>query len=362
AIRPTRPPRQLLHRPTAVGLESLLQDAAKGVLSRSEKWGLNQAVRDAMGNLRGVSPGTSPAASPGPGRRRGTGSVGRYATLDDAADVGEGRLVDAPRNEAQMQAMLKRMQELEERNKALASLLETEVARLWDLQAKIAETAEGSEMAFALASSVGRVQVLQVCLADGTIPLPDSAHENPVKETKEQLQQAEPSGQAVAADDKLTTGIQVLSERPKIADPPKSHPAQFPPLTNPSIPHPATPTVSTQPTPNPAISSTARDTLFAPASLPARPESFIAASPFLSPHLSTSSRRRNQASAFLFGEDADGNVGDENKATKEKKGGTGGKGGGTGGGTGGVKDAEEKEEVIGMGYLGSAERGDQEGG
>ena len=129
------------------GIEGILSEAAKGVYSRGEKWGVNKAFRDAVSGLQS---GTS---SP---RKVFEGS--RWS-LDEGKSVAD----DAKRLAARVKA-------LEERNRALGKMLNTAMEDLWNQQKQFEQKKLEMETN-ALNVAIAKVQFVQVYLEDSTIPL-----------------------------------------------------------------------------------------------------------------------------------------------------------------------------------------------
>lgn len=152
------------------GLETLLSDAARGVLSRSERWGLNQAVRDVVGEVRrgvqrGITASASGSTSPAPGpryRRHGSHSKSKSETHSAIAA-----------------SAFRRMNELEERNRKLASMMEGAVTDLWGVHERLAEKSDAQDdkerkkEIESLSAAVARLQFVQAFLKDVTLPLPE---------------------------------------------------------------------------------------------------------------------------------------------------------------------------------------------
>lgn len=141
------------------GVEALFQGAAKNVIERGEKLGINQAVRDAMGeirrnmqDLRVSSRGTTPITS-----RHDIFTNGLLSSPRGGGGGGEG-------DEAQTVAAL------EERNRQLASLLGEAIAGLQtlagaNLQGDPEKNLEAVEMAAA------RAQFVKIYLEDPSLDL-----------------------------------------------------------------------------------------------------------------------------------------------------------------------------------------------
>jgi TBC1 domain family protein 5 len=145
--------------PAPRALDALLGDAARGVLTRGEKWGFN--LRDAVGevrkNVQGLQAG-QPSPRLGPSHRTTKSEISNNI----AASV------------------LRKMTALEDRNRRLAAMLETAVADLWRIEKEIAEKKEVEGQSDALSIAVAKVQFVQVFLQDSALPLPpeDPAEHN----------------------------------------------------------------------------------------------------------------------------------------------------------------------------------------
>ncbi|KAE9978353.1 hypothetical protein EG327_007423 [Venturia inaequalis] len=146
--------------PAPRALDALLGDTARGVLSRGEKWGFNM-VRDAVGevrkNVQNLQSG-QPSPRLGPTHRATKSEVSNNI----AASV------------------LRKMTALEDRNRRLATMLETAVADLWKIEKQVAEKIEVEGQSDALSIAVAKVQFVQVFLQDSTLPLPP---EDPVQDS-----------------------------------------------------------------------------------------------------------------------------------------------------------------------------------
>ena len=127
------------------GIDHIIQEAAKGVYSRGEKWGVNKALR---GAIEGLQSGTNAS------RKQSDGS--RWS-LD------EGKVV---RGRSEVTANLEAM---EQRNKSLAKLLGTAMEELWDQQRQLNQ---GKEDFFAnvLSVAIAKVQFVQVYLENPSMP------------------------------------------------------------------------------------------------------------------------------------------------------------------------------------------------
>ncbi|KAK3176083.1 hypothetical protein OEA41_007405 [Lepraria neglecta] len=129
------------------GIEGIIHEAAKGVYSQGEKWGVGKALRGAVQGLQ------SGNVSPRPPHRS------RWS-LDTGKMISD-RPID----------MIAKIEALEQRNKSLAKLLENAVDELW-VQQKDIHHREDEKAADALSLSIAKVQFVQVYLENSTIPLP----------------------------------------------------------------------------------------------------------------------------------------------------------------------------------------------
>ncbi|KAL1639242.1 hypothetical protein SLS58_008084 [Diplodia intermedia] len=133
-------------------IETIIQDAARGIHKTGEKWGVNKTIRDAVGDFRKNVQGIQ---------------SGRNAPSFRSLITGEANRATDPT------ALLQKIEYLEERNKSLGRMLEESVSELWDCQ-KDALDGKGSEKKTieSLSLAIAKVQVMQVYLEDSSIPLP----------------------------------------------------------------------------------------------------------------------------------------------------------------------------------------------
>ena len=129
------------------GIEGIIHEAAKGVYSQGEKWGVGKALRGAVQGLQ------SGNVSPRPPHRS------RWS-LDTGKMISD-RPID----------MIAKIEALEQRNKSLAKLLENAVDELW-VQQKDIRHREDEKAADALSLSIAKVQFVQVYLENSIMPLP----------------------------------------------------------------------------------------------------------------------------------------------------------------------------------------------
>lgn len=173
------------------GVEALFQGAAKGVLERGEKLGINQAVRDALGEIR---------------RNVSEAKTTMKASRDLFAEPG-------PNNTA-MQAVAT----MDQRNKHLASLLDETITTLKTLATSNSDDKQKQSEALAIAAA--KVQFVKIYLEDSTIALPEdeyfpaaSSHPGPEANT----QSPDPPTDAAAAMVISTPEMAVDSSTPKNA-------------------------------------------------------------------------------------------------------------------------------------------------
>ncbi|OBR14115.1 WD repeat domain-containing protein [Colletotrichum higginsianum IMI 349063] len=225
------------------GVEALFQGAAKSVLERGEKLGINQAVRDAMGDIKRNMQGLNEV--------RYTPRTARQLLGDDSAT----------------QAIAA----LEQRNRLLASMLDETVTSLRSLATSNLDdkvkTLELVEVAAA------KVQFVKVYLEDPTMEVPEleGFTSPPPEESRgENSMDVEPGGEAAAeaaaAAENVAGAITTLS----LADPGKTK----------------TPPASTSPLPEPM--DTAQD---APAAKPSEHPSVSVSSPIPGSHAAKSQER-----------------------------------------------------------------------
>ncbi|EKD19140.1 WD repeat domain-containing protein [Drepanopeziza brunnea f. sp. 'multigermtubi' MB_m1] len=140
------------------GVEALLQGAANRVFDRAERLGINQAVRDAVGEAKKNMQGFQ--ASRNDSRRR-TSEIMRWS-LD------EGRSVPNPRTA---------MTAIHNRNQQLARMLEQAMA---DLRA-VSISPDGNKEKYvqAMDMAIAKVEFVKVYLEDSTMPLPEELQSDP---------------------------------------------------------------------------------------------------------------------------------------------------------------------------------------
>ena len=128
------------------GIEGIIHEAAKGVYSQGEKWGVGKALRGAVQGLQ--SGHTSPRPTH---RSRWSLDTGKVVS-DKPAD------------------MVAKIESLEQRNRSLAKLLENAVNELWVQQKDIRQKEE--KYGDALSLTIAKVQFVQVYLENSSMQLP----------------------------------------------------------------------------------------------------------------------------------------------------------------------------------------------
>lgn len=210
------------------GIEAVIQEAAKGVYSRGEKWGVNKAIRDAVQGLQ------SGSSSP---RRQ---SEAPRWSLDD------GKTIASP---AQITA---RIQALEERNTALAKMLGKAMEEL-SVEQKEFATQKAAAAAEALSLAIAKVQFVQVYLEDPTLSLPTESFNSIAADEPKTS-----SAQALVVGAEPTSPLKPSASSPKLRPAPisQSHQDGAGDTTEPGEPGPhptpeTSPAVAPPPVPSP---------------------------------------------------------------------------------------------------------------
>jgi TBC1 domain family protein 5 len=150
---PLPSPARFLQQPG--GVEALFQGAAKGVLDRGERLGINKAVRDAVGEVKKNMQGLQTSRNNSTKRRPSDGT--RWS-------VDEGRAI--PSSRASVSAM-------NARNKQLARMLDQAMI---DLRA-VSSSGDGDKDKYveAMDLAIAKVEFVKVYLEDATMPLPEDS-------------------------------------------------------------------------------------------------------------------------------------------------------------------------------------------
>ncbi|KAK4697329.1 TBC1 domain family member 5, partial [Lecanoromycetidae sp. Uapishka_2] len=212
------------------GIEGIIHEAAKGVYSQGEKWGVGKALRGAVQGLQAAN--TSPRLQH---KSRWSLDTGKMIT-------------DKPMD------MIAKIEALEARNMSLAKLLESSVNELWIQQKDIHQKDEAA--AEALSVSIAKLQFVQVYLDNSAMPLPtesspaDGAEANPTLTAPTTLLHSPQTDEAIEPNSSTSDSRE-----------PSAHPVPGS-ATIPSLPSPSTPKISSPPNAsNPKQSSLSRPTL-----------------------------------------------------------------------------------------------------
>ncbi|KAF9690980.1 hypothetical protein EKO04_011128 [Ascochyta lentis] len=161
--------------PQGAGLEAVLQGAAKNVLERGSQWGVGRALRDAVGEVRKNVEAYQSGAASGQITPRSGGREFRAPGLLNTAAANQRPGLDRTYSANAM----KKIAELEKRNKNLGKMLESVVAELWEHHREQTEKQKPSDgedsnkgAMEALSLAIAKVQFVQVYLEDSSIPLP----------------------------------------------------------------------------------------------------------------------------------------------------------------------------------------------
>ncbi|CZR54460.1 related to TBC1 domain family member 5 [Phialocephala subalpina] len=139
------------------GVEALFQGAAKGVFDRGERLGINQAVRDAVGEVKKNMQGLQSRSN---SSRRTPSDAARWS-LDEGKSVPSSRTTIAAVNK---------------RNQQLALMLGQAMT---DLRA-VSVSADGDKDKYvkAMDLAIAKVEFVRIYLEDSTMPLPDPAEDS----------------------------------------------------------------------------------------------------------------------------------------------------------------------------------------
>lgn len=226
------------------GVEALLQGAAKGVFDRGEKLGINQAVRDAVGEVKKNMQGLQASRTNSFSSKRNS-EVTRWS-LD------EGRSVTSSR--AALTSMVAR-------NQQLSRMLHQAMSEL----RLVSALTDGSKDTYvnAIDLAVAKVDFVKIYLEDSTMPLPAEDEISSSAIPTSSLSASSP----IPTPQKRPESPTPITITPSMPDPvPKSTGADVTPISTPSIVAPentklelTTPdrgaTISTKPDPNDSITS-----------------------------------------------------------------------------------------------------------
>ncbi|KAL8948882.1 MAG: hypothetical protein Q9222_004970 [Ikaeria aurantiellina] len=286
------------------GIENVIQEAAKGVYSRGEKWGVNKALR---GAIEGLQTGTNLTRKQLEGPRW---------SLDEGKH---------PPSVAQL---ISNIESLEQRNKGLAKLLENAIAELWVQQRQLSK--EEETLANSLSLAIAKLQFVQVYLENPTMPFSvETPTLDPVDEERDQDTAAHGSKEGSVLPPSVETGetnkssIKSLDNLQLESDQPSQSKKTAPLAAAPAM---AVSISQSQPLPfhrpRPSLAQSSFSWMLGEDQ---RKSSFVSPSPFPSER-----RAAREKAGFLFG---DGSQESGGSAQKRKEG-----------------DSED-EEVINMGTL-----------
>ena len=289
------------------GIDGIIQEAAKGVSSRGEKWGVSAALRGAYEGLQ--SAGSTP---------RRLGVAPRWPL--DTSNYGANENAN----------LIAKMQSLEQRNIGLAKLLEKALEDLWIQQRELMEE-NSKQSKDSLSLAIAKVQFVQVYLENPTMPLPteeaprgrieDSTlhrmssvdHESPTRNTgqtqsptrkapvKDGRRKSKPEGQGASSQ---------VSPRSPLG---KATTSETPIESIPSLELPKDTGNSTgSPRSRPALAQSSFSWMLGQDQ---RISEFVAASPF-----STEKERSRGRAGFLFGDDEAGDGNESSPTRKAKRG------------------------------------------
>lgn len=139
---------RLLQQPG--GVEALFQGATKNMMERGEKLGINQAVRDAVGEIRRNMQGLQEARTPGRGRGTSFGDTRPTSASDYSSTLAT----------------------MERRNRRLAAMLDESVNNL-KLVATPGMEGDAKKHIEVIEVAAAKVQFVKACLEDSTITLPE---------------------------------------------------------------------------------------------------------------------------------------------------------------------------------------------
>ena len=283
------------------GVEALLQGAAKGVFERGERLGINQVVRDAVDEVKRNMQGLSP----GPGSPRRASRNNALSVDEVVAEAG------------------KSLADLEVRNKTLALLLSGTIE---EIQKASDSTEDAPTKSTSVNNAIEKLRFIMLRLEDSSLPLqPDIPRTAPDAEVTGTIEpdeklQSQASHVAIPISPQKsikTTNSHVEPLSPAVGTSPtlgRSIPRRpRTSVTQPSEGLGVGPSELSQPTAGIPARSTLAQSSFAwmlgpdEHSVPSdQPTSIKSPSPFLSSGRKPGSSAARERSAFLFGDDADG--------------------------------------------------------
>ncbi|KAF2824797.1 RabGAP/TBC [Ophiobolus disseminans] len=339
------------------GIEALLQGAAKNVLERGSQWGVGKAIREAVGEVKKNVEAYQSAANSGQTTPRAGGREFRKpAPLLTAVGAARSDLA-----RTQSGNVIKKIENLEKRNRNLAKMLESAVGELWehhrernDEHSTKESDTKGKESLEALSLAIAKVQFVQVYLEDSSIPLPIEEATDQAASAKVIETLAVPEAQSPAPPERTSSAPPISVDPPsELAPSTITSPAKSPaPSPRPMSPPTKSPAPKVQPSSNlsprsrPHLTSSNFSWMLGEDSASSNFASGTAHSTF-----AADEKRRMKGKGFLFGDDDD----DEGSIKDGKRGSVSSKGGAkTGKNTKGKHgpDMEVEEEIIDLDNMG----------
>lgn len=335
--------------PQGAVIEGVLQVAAKNVLEKGSQWGVGKALRDAVGEVRKNVEAYQNGTPSGQTTPRSGGREFRTPNLLGSATPSQRPGLDR----ASSTNAMKRVSELERRNKNLGKMLESAVAELWEHHREQTESQqtrdeEGSNKTAmeALSLAIAKVQFVQVYLEDSSIPLPVDEATDQAATAKAEASLAPPSPLPIeptqasppADDHVVSTTAPPITAAPQALPTSAMQPASPPPKPSVSSPRAAS---RLAPRSRPQLTSSNFSWMLGEESASSNFALGTAHSTFASDE-----KRRMKGKGFLFGDEDEDDS--SSKEAKAKRGSVSGKGAAKGTKTKAkhIPDIEVEEEVI----------------
>ncbi|KAF1843060.1 RabGAP/TBC [Cucurbitaria berberidis CBS 394.84] len=322
------------------GIEALLQGAAKNVLERGSQWGVGKALRDAVGEVRkNVEAYQSGTNSGQTTPRSGGREFRKPAQIGTASNARPGLERMYSGN------AMKKIEELDRRNKSLAKMLEVAVGDLWEYhrerneEQKPKEDDETGKAAMeALSLAIAKVQFVQVYLEDSSIPLP-------IDEVTEQAATAKAAATLTFSQPQSPVPPERTSSVPPISVTTTSEPLPMASATTKALSPASQLSTNLSPRSRPHLTSSNFSWMLGEDSASSNFASGTTHSTF-----SSDEKRRMKGKGFLFGDgDDDGNAKEGKRGSVSSKGSA--KSGKTAKGKH-VPEVEIEEEIIDLDNMG----------
>lgn len=337
-------PKSLLG-PQGVGLEAVLQGAAKNVFERGSQWGVGRALRDAVGEVRKNVEAYQTGVISGQTTPRSGGREFRPPGMLSSAATSQRPGLDRTLSKNASD----KIERLEKRNKDLGKMLESAVAELWEhhreqTESQKSKDEEASNKAAmeTLSLAIAKVQFVQVYLEDSSIPLPIDESTDQAATAKAAASLAPPTPEPTV-ELPLTTipaVLETVSTDTETPQTPPTHSSEVSPALKPPAAQPrAAPRLA--PRSRPQLTSSNFSWMLGEESASSNFASGAAHSTFASDE-----KRRMKGKGFLFGDDEEDDS--SAKESKSKRGSVSGKNTAKGAKTKGkhIPEIEVEEEVI----------------